>query len=372
MAIGWFHKTTGSWGRSSTPPQPYVLTCDCGGVLRGHRLEVPLKPSCPLCGKKRFVFPACLYPIPDSLRREWAGEPAPPPPLKPRVTPAKKTKAATPAAPVAEAAPPQLSWSEQLRGWINAWRSQLGPLRLIALGVVLIVAITGWLTLVNMQRERARAQIQPTVERGLAAFRERRFAESLSALNEACSALDTLHRHDATATAIRQWQREAEVANRLSVYTLSELLGQVASSSSTDSALEQVRQKTVGQWFLFDAVVRVAPGGVHPSRARCLVDLPLWLGDLPVEVVFEAWPWSGPPPQEPVRLIFAAQVEDLKINRAPVPLATLTLRPVDAVLWCYADSYRALWPWPWDADQAASVREVLQQQRRLAGVGDWP
>lgn len=370
MAIGWFHKTTGKWGRSSSPPQPYVLTCDCGGVLRGHRLEIPLKPSCPLCGKKRFVFPACLYPLPESLRREWAGEPAPPP-LKPRVTPAKKAGATTPPPSVAEATPLQVSWLEQLRGWMPAWRSQLGPLRLIAVSVVMIVAITAWLTLVNMQRERARAQIQPALERGLAAFRERRFPEALSALNEACSALDTLHRHDATANAIRQWQREAEVANRLSVYALSELLGQVASSSTTDSALEQLRQKAAGQWFLFDAVVMVITGESHPP-GRCLVDLPLWLGDVPVEVVFEAWPWSGLPPQEPVRLIFAAQIEDLKINRAPAPLATLSLRPENSVLWCYADSYRALWPWPWDAGQEASVREVLQQQRRLAGLGDWP
>lgn len=371
MAIGWFHKTTGSWGRSSAPPQPYVLTCDCGGVLRGHRLNVPLKPSCPLCGKKQFVFPACLYPIPDSLRREWAGEPAPPP-LKPRVTPEKKAKASTPTPSVAEAAPLQLSWSEQLRGWMRALRSQLGPLRLVAVSVVLIVTITGWLTLVNKQREHARAQIQPALERGLAAFRERRFAEAWSAFNEACSALDTLNRQDATANAIRQWQREAEVAHRLSAYALSELLGQVASSSTTDLSLEQFRQKTAGQWFLFDAVVTVVSGGIHPSRTRCLVDLPLWLGDLPVEVVFEAWPWNGLPPQERVRLIFAAQIEDLKISRASTPQATLTLRSVNSVLWCNADSYRALWPWAWDAEQEASVREVLQQQRRLAGLGDWP
>uniref|UniRef100_A0A7C4LKE2 Uncharacterized protein n=1 Tax=Schlesneria paludicola TaxID=360056 RepID=A0A7C4LKE2_9PLAN len=373
MAIVWFQKAAGGLGRRTSPPQPFALTCDCGAAVKGNRSDTPQLPSCPVCGAVHFVLPASPYPLPESLRREWSGAAAPaaaepkPKPISPR----KENAEALPRTRPVDA-PPPTPLGVRLSRAITRLRAALTPLRLIVLGLALILAVTGVATYRNVQLDWARTRLQPAIDEGLAAFREREFNAAKVAFDEACRALDLLQRRDAAAQAVRQLQREAEAAARLSVHNLSDLLEQAAASPAAGNVEERFRQHAAGEWFLFDAVVSVAPHEADATRQRCLVDVPLRLGELPVDVVFEDWPWKGTPSPEPVRMVFAAQLDDLRLAREPVPRATLTLRQTNAVLWCHEDAFRALWLWPGNAEQDTELRELLSAQRRMSGLGELP
>jgi hypothetical protein len=373
MAIGWFQKATGVFGRRESEPQPFELPCDCGVILTGFRTETPQKPVCPACGTVNFVLPVCQFPVPASVRRVWLGEEEPPPPKKaadpsPRTRPASKTHREKERVPD-EAPPvelvPRPSWGERLR-------SAATPVRLVLLTIVVTVALTGLLMLQGARKEWARTHLRPAIDRGFEALEDRSFSTASSAFEEACLALDRLGRRDPAALAVRQLRQEVDVAARLSSSSLAELLDQVTVAKKDDDVAERFQEQAAGEWFVFDAVVQ--PDAKRPES--CFVDVPLLLGGQPLDVAFDGvpWPryWKQSESEGPRRMVFAAQLDRLEFSGGKSRRVTLMLRSETAMLWCHVETYQAVVLSPLDADQEASVREVLQSQREALGVGDVP
>jgi len=373
MATGWFQKATGVFSRREAPPQPYALTCDCGVQLSGVRAESPQRPSCPACGSVYFVLPACVYPIPTALRQDWFGEEI--------VAKKPAAKAAAPAAPLrakertkpapAEKRPPSPSARERVQAAGRQLRSALTPLRLVALALLLVVGLTGLALLRGSRKEWARSHVEPAVDRGLNALRERDFPAASSAFGNAVRALDYLGRRDAAASAVRQFQREADIAAQLSSSSATELLARVSEGKKDSNLAKRFASNGAGEWMVFDAVVeRHAAGG----NDRCVVDVPFGLGDLPLEVEFDdvPWPsyWKTSAVSGPRRMVFAAQWDRLDLPDGRNRPARLVLRSSSAVLWCHFDSLQAITRASWEADQETSLREVLKEQRQALGVGE--
>lgn len=379
MAIGWFHSAAGAFKRREAVPQPFELICDCGARVTGLRAESPQKLSCTNCGTMNFVLPACQFPIPVSVKRAWLGEETPP------ALPAKKKTAAKSSPPVrsrkgrteAEAppeAPPVLSAPRRMLS--ERLRSAVTPVRMVVLLIVVTVALTGVVLVRGSRQEWAREHLRPAIDRGVQALHERDFSAAAEAFDEAGLALERLGRHDASALAVHQLKQETELATKLSSSTLTEVLADVAVARQNADLAERFQTYGSGEWFLFDAVVEPDRGNGAGRMERCLVDVPLALGERPLLIAFDdvPWPrfWKSSGSERAQRMVFAAELDRLELTGDKSRRPTLLLRTSTAVLWCHGETYEAVAPGALDPEQAAELRAVLQRQREALGVGEMP
>jgi hypothetical protein len=384
MAIGWFHTAARVFQRREALPQPFELTCDCGARIAGLRSEAPQKPSCPSCGTPNFVLPACQYPIPLSVRRDWLGEEAAPvasppktkvPPKSSPAVPARKSRRAL-AAEAAETAPPPTA---PRRALSERLRSAATPVRMVVLMILATIVLTAAMLVRGARLEWAREHLRPAIDRGLAALAEQDLSAANDAFAEACLALDRLGRNDAAALAVRRLQQETEIARRLSGTPLTEVLADVSVARQNADLVERFQSRGAGEWYLFDAVVQPERGGYQGRVPRCVVDVPLGLGKRSLEVAFDEvpWPmlWKSWGYEQPQRLVFAAELDRIEFTRDGMGTrnrATLLLRTSTAVLWCHGQTLEAVLPGALDGELAAELRDALQRQRAALGVGDEP
>src|SRR5581483_869446 len=205
----------------------------------------------------------------------------PPPPIP---TPHRKQNSR---GPKRVASPPPV---EQLPATTPS-RKIFTPVTGIALAIVLTVSVTGVLVWRTARYEWARSSIRPAIDRGLQALHERDFSTASKAFSDATRALDVLGRHDAADQAVRQYQREADAAAQLSVDGAQELLQRVAAGNQRADLPTRFKEEISGKWMLFDAVLdREADS---EGAERWLVDVPLWLDEQPVQIVFEEMPWPS-------------------------------------------------------------------------------
>jgi hypothetical protein len=384
MAIGWFQKATGVFSRREDPPQPFSLTCDCGVQLAGMRQAAPQKPSCPACGSTHFILPACVYPVPTTLRRDWFGEEIEPkkPAAKPSSNSTPQTTTATPATPRAKdrakpaatpARPPSPTPAERVQQAQRQLRTFFTPVRMVVLAMVVIVGLTGLMLLRSSRREWARSHVEPAVDRGLQAFRERDFSTASAAFDDAVQALDYLGRRDAAALAIRQYQRESDAAVQLSGSGIADILKALSEGKQRSNTAERFQTDVAGKWLMFDAVLELQRPAENAGKL-CVVDVPLALNDQPLDLAFDdvPWPqlWKAAPGDGPRRVVFAAQWERFDPPGGQNRPATLVLRSSTAVLWCHFDTYQLVSRAALSDDDQAALRELLQSQRQALGVGD--
>ena len=117
-----------------------------------------------------------------------------------------------------------------------------------------------------------------------------------------------------------------------------------------------------GSWVLFDAVVIVPDDDSQPYT----LDMPVFhLGQaIRIEANFAALRQAArqAPANEPVRVIFAAQLERLAPQAGPQSAAVLTLKGQSAFLWTSHDTYAALGYHEDDAEELKVTHAILDHQ----------
>lgn len=370
MKAGWFQQAKSVFGRPEPVPQSYTVSCDCGATLTGERTEAAQKPSCPACGQSVFVLPACSYPIPASLRRRWAGEEEPVLEPLPKKKPGKKprkAKATEPSERRKSDSEKSASPKESRPNLTAEFRRHLTPVRLIALAVGMTVMLMGYVLYRQARFSRAQSTVQTSIDAGMEALKDRRFAEAAKSLTSASAALKLLGRRDDTTRSIHRLAEEATVAAELSDEGLPQMLGELFLAKDIDGMAKRFDRLYAGRWLLFDAPLFLVSDEGSKSASEAQLDLPLIVERLPVDVFVDDHRWqsllSGSSAAEPKRMIFAAQLDRVDPPTKDRRGVRLYLRGETAVLWTERESLEALDLWPAGELEADPIDRLLSAQR---------
>lgn len=379
MGSGWLEKAQAAvFGRREEPPQLYVITCECGMTYSGIRASKPQKTACSRCGAGLFIFPACPYPLPESVARRMRGEEIVPAKTKePERTPEirrgekkPKKKAASVSEDVASSREPeQKTPAEPTVPISQRLRSVFTPLRIIVIGLAATVGGTIAIAVRNSQIESARRDVEPAIERGLEAYAKHDFAKAATELSVAVRSLDRLGRSDAKARQVRQRAREAEAAASLLSSSIADTLADILNETSSESLASRVERRLAGQWLFFDApLIATAESGSRTASSLLQVDGAMVIGKVECRIEFSRHPGTGwPQPKtmgQPERAIFAAQLETIRVgDGGKAADAVLVLSGSTAFLWTSAEGYAGLIPPPTDAAERERWQAVLDTQR---------
>lgn len=379
MASGWLQKAQSAvFGRREEPPQPYIVQCECGMTYTGIRAIKPQKTACSRCGSTLFIFPVCPYPLPASVELRLQVQELVPPTSKgaDNATPAKSGKAKKKSRAAAELADsgPQKKTNTPSRPTepsisMGAWlRSVFTPLRIVMIALAATVGGTAAIAVRNARFESARREVEPAIERGLKAYNEHDYSTASAELAVAVSALDRLGRTDAASRQVRHREKEARAASGLLTSPLADTLGEILNEKSDESLAVRVERRLAGQWLFLDASLLASSGSDSRSaNARLEVDAALMVGKLTCRMEFSRHPGKGwPPPQtdpQPQRVIFAAELETIRVGSGLEADAVIVLRAPTAVLWTSAEGYAGLIPPPTDEEERKQWQAVLEAQR---------
>lgn len=381
MASGWLQKAQSAvFGRREEPPQPYVVTCECGMTYSGIRASKPQKTACSRCGHDLFIFPACPYPLPASVEiRLRGGDLVPSTPKTAGKSAAEKPAAGKKGAKAAAAAindatspkatkaaralvEPKVSMAE----WV---RSAFTPLRIVMIALAATVGGTIAIAVRNARIESARREVEPAIDRGLKAYASHDYASAFEELTIAVTALDRLGRTDVAAQQVRQRAKEAQAAAGLLTSPFADALAEILNEKSEEALSTRVERRLAGQWLFFDApLLATANLESRSTNPQLAVDSALIVGKLACQLQFSNHPGKGwPQPKAeslPQRVIFAAQLDSIRVGGGgPQVDAVIVLRSSTAVLWTSAEGYAGLIPPPTDEEERKQWQAVLDEQR---------
>lgn len=389
---GWLMRAASAFGRkTSPPPQPFDLPCDCGERHTGWRTESHQKLNCTHCDRPLLVLPADVYP---AVKRPTAAKihKKPPAVVHPEEQesavasrrkksasrtpkPSEKLKSSVSQEAASSAAKPEKTLPPtddriDLSPILQQARTRRRTLRLVVASMLALVFATGWSLWNRTQREQARAAIPPATEAGLAALHSGDFAIAARELTIAVNALDTLRRHDATARTTRQAHREAVAADRLASVELADLAREVLAGSGTPEERQRRFQAEYGtQWLIFDVGVVSRTAGDKPVTE---LDVPLTLvektTERPLQVRCDFPDLRRLTPeldaQNPIRVIIAGQLDEWLLPDALQGPIIARIKPGTAFLWTDYDSYRAVGYQPYSVEAEQETRSLLNRQRQ--------
>lgn len=355
-------------GGTSQPLPPFEVTCACGRVVTGQRTTSLQTPVCPECGSSLFVLPASVYPAPKAPKRKVLAAPKPQTDviadktaeedkaagLPPKVI---KSRSARPAhekpAPEVQAAPPAPRRPVKLvfREAVVALelgrhcRKIFSPVRLVLVGVLSVVVLTGWWIVHQRDLDAAERTIVSAAKLGEQALEEHDLGEAARQYQKVRAALDLLGRSDQQARVLRQTAGETLAAADLARSSLFELLHDAVDSAGGRSYLswdETFRSSYRDEWVVLDAYVsRSADPAAGrrfevdflltdgPNRAVIVADL---------DVFDQAVSVGG----NPQRVIFAAQLDDCRKDPQQLDTWRIVLRPATGFLWSSAGNLQLL------------------------------
>ena len=358
---GWLSRATEAF-RQQPPPAPelYEVGCDCGGRVTGERSRNAQRPPCPSCGRLVFVLPANVYPRP--------------------IKPAPKTATPKPSAakqPATEATASKSQSKDQTKAReaedasrnersgiaLEANEKLLTPFRLTMTAMLVVSGLTAWGLWYRHRIETAKSIVAQATEAGMLALKERDFDTAARELEKARDAVDLLKRTDEESQLVRRLCREALAARGLAHDSLFELLHKsLADIKPGDKDAKRFDGLYRDGWVLFDAAVLVPEDAAQP----CTLEMPVFhLGQaIRIETNFAALRQAArqSPPDEPARVIFAAQLERLTPQSGAQSAAVLTLKDQSAFLWSSFDTYSALGYREEDAEELKATHAVLERQ----------
>jgi len=354
---------------ASQPLPPFELTCVCGRGVSGLRTKAMQTPQCPDCGISLFVMPASVYPPPRAPKRKLvvaakpqaefvpdqtaiAVQPDDRPPRVGKKNIATRLAHEQPAAEVREPPPaPRRPLKQVLREAVVALeldrhlRRIFSPVRLVLVGVVSVVALTGWWIVHQQDRDAAERMIVAGAKLGEQALAEHDLGEAARQFQKVRAALDLLGRSDIQARALRQTASETTAAAELVRSSLFDLLHDAVESDSGRSYLtwdETFRTSYRDEWVVLDAFVSRLPDSA--SGRHYDVDFPLTDGKHRAVIVadldiFEKALSAGESPQ---RLIFAGQLDDCRKDPKVENTWRIVLRPATGFLWSSSGNLQLL------------------------------
>lgn len=190
------------------------------------------------------------------------------------------------------------------------------------------------------------------------ALKEGDFGTAARELSRARDAVDVLRRTDDEANNIRRNCREAVVGHGLSHSNLFDVLSEYA----TDSKRGHVRFNSVHRnaWLIFDASVIVPEGKTAP----CVIDMPLILDEMKfrVEIDSPALRRFAKQSEGATRVIFAAQMANVRVPDEKEGPAVLVLDGKTAFLWTTLETYQALGYAESRPEDLAATQDLLSTQ----------
>lgn len=351
----WLSRATEGFRKPPPPaPEPYSIRCDCGGMVNGVRLANPQRPSCPTCGRQIFVLPANVYPV--TIRPKKPAPPAATESMSPSIT----APAPAPANPArGRPAVPEVPPAVKPTGILIESRSRiLTPFRLIVAAITAVAVITAWGLWHRHRVESAKANVLAANEAGMKALREREFGVAARELTRARDAVDILRRKDPEANTIRRYCREAIAGHGLASSSIFDVLADYAA----DSHRGRSRFGTLHRdsWLLLDATV------INPEAAGqpCVVDMPLLLDGMTfrVEIDSNLIKTAAAKAGNPARVIFAAQMKEIRSPSAKDPDAVLALNGQTAFLWTDMETYVSLGYGETRPEDLQITRDLLSSQ----------
>jgi len=348
--------------------------CRCGMRHTGLRRRREQRIVCRSCGASLFVLPRDSYPAP---------KPRPVRKKKPRraakqrerteVDPTMVVRRA--AAGVAATAAQVGTGTAKLGakvgagavGSAKAVRKFWTPLRLVAAGMMLVLAATLVWSFRTDNREQAIRDLKLAEEAAREALAEDDLESAHQNFSRAVAALDELERHDdPLAQEIRQLDRELTairdqaMASPLEIATEAERLA----DDSADDWESQFRSRHEGRWVVIDGPFRRVQ--VVGGEGRYEVDIPFRMsksnhgvritGTLPALDALSI-------DNEPQNVIVAAQLSRCDYSGANRAWE-IELKPETAFLWSSVDNYTRLGFTLEDQETEQRVRRTLERQSR--------
>lgn len=381
---GWLSRGSSLFRQPPPPPEPFEVVCDCGGRVAGQRTGSYQKPACPVCERPVFVLPANVYPqpkvkvkpfIPSAKSGKGADEKRtarastndvidenPDPAPGARLSSPKKSSLAAggKAASTGEAMAPR-----------EAPRPFFTPLRLVTMGIILMSALTIGGLWRRSRIEYAKTIVTKATDAGRQALKDRDFVIAAVEFDRARKAVDILGRTDDAANVIRQSSREATALANLSTSTLTECVEETLAGSKP-GATEPLRMSSAiqGAWVIFDANLSLSSSG----KNHCVLDSPIILKDGIVEIEINS-PLIGSVlraanPNEPARVIFAAQIEQITPFKGDPPTSVLTLNSKTVFLWANYSTYSSIGYRPFDHESEQLTRMALERQSKEKSPAD--
>lgn len=353
--------------RPQKKAQTYRVRCVCGAWLSGERSSTHQTVGCPKCERTSFVLPATVYPIlavPQTQSVEKKSGSAS------GATVAESTRQTTASTPAATSprtsrkAGPKKGESPAPQALPRARPKLVTPLRLVVCGIGAISVLTVWWIVRSRNMEHAAAILTEAVRKGHAAIAEDDFPEAARQFSLASNAVDTLGRDDSPARLIRQFARESTAISQLSLHSMHDLLREAASikaGPNPDTWPDVFRATYRDMWIVLDA--NITRTNVTPESAYQL-DCPIVVDKDTAEIVanlpgFEALSLSD----QPRRVIFAAQLDDCRLNAGNQSQWQIVLRPETGFLWSNPATLRTI-----GFPMEQKTESVLAEQSERLGV----
>ena len=357
----WLSRATEAFRKPAPAPapDPYNVRCDCGGFVVGVRVTAAQRPSCPDCGRQVFVLPANPYPprskpktpeiVPSIKATEQGIREA-----QSVTTPAKPERRVNPA----QEPPAPVNLPNGIL--LEARTKILTPFRTIVLAIAVIGTVTGWGLWHRHRVESAKASVLAANEAGMKGLKEGNFVVAARELTRARDAVDLLRRTDPEANTIRRYSREAIAGNGVAKSSPFEILAEYVSESRLGKSRFASLHRDA--WLVLDVNVANPEAADRP----CLLDMPIPLDGMTfrIEVDSAAIRTAALREQEngTARIIFAAQMNEIRPPSAENPNATLVLNGKSAFLWTTLETYMALGYAEEQADELQLTRDLLARQ----------
>jgi hypothetical protein len=253
------------------------------------------------------------------------------------------------------------------RGFYGFWT----PLRSVATGILLLIAVTiGW-TVQQSLLSRAVKTLQDHADSGLAAVEREEWVDARQKLELTVAALDRLGRTDPEAQNLRQYYWETRALTRLCTAPIEELIEtarrDLQQRDAKDKSRNNLATRFRGEWLVFQGPVRtVAEEEQPPARQGRELPVPWSLdnGAVRIRADFPAFADLNSGPGQPA--IFAGSIADCE--RAEDGSWIVRLDPRTGFLWTHLETFR---PLGFDLNtpaQGDAVKKLLDQQALAVGV----
>lgn len=238
--------------------EPIQIPCPCGRMIETTRRESFQRVICKTCGEPFFILPLDVYPRPVMKKVR--------PAKAAKNTPVKKSAGSAGRDAALEAqvvsAPADVTFKIDLQQkWSQtkqSIRKQLTATRIIIVGFLCVLGLTGWWQWNRAALSRAEGDYKGAIEAGNAALQKKDLIAAAQEFERAANAVNLLGRRDIAAEQARQRSRELTAVNSLLQVSLPEILSSAQKAKANSDAVtaeSNFMQLHAGRWIVLQTEI---------------------------------------------------------------------------------------------------------------------
>ncbi|MFO1019117.1 MAG: hypothetical protein U0903_00230 [Planctomycetales bacterium] len=355
--------------RGNDPPAPYEVRCRCSHVTKGVRIPLVQRIRCEECGHPLFILPVSVYPLPGASTKGSKGKKG-----------KRKKKKGAPAVSTGRvmsigqmivmrclgicAFPFIWLWRQILLGMQRtlAWLAK--PLHAVAIGLIVVVAGTGYWSALRWQQSAAREVLAKVPAEAEKLLHDRKIADAAEELKKLDKAVRVLGRNDSAGVKWKQWAAEARAAVNLAPGSVLELINEGEEYRSQPTAKwKRVFDLTYrGTWMILDSTALV-PGNEGPRRVETQMRIRGKQVFLSADVSRQEWRKRM---QGEKRIICAAKLD--KCFQESDGVWKIEFDPNAVILMTNPDVYAFATLATLDTDRDEDLEKQLARQGEIVGV----